>query len=43
MIFACEDPATMQRLVDRCPQRLSKLQQERFSESMTRLAARTAV
>lgn len=34
MIFACEDPATMQRLVNRHPDRLSGLQRERFEEAI---------
>jgi putative zinc finger/helix-turn-helix YgiT family protein len=38
MIFACENPATMERLVNRRRDRLSALQYKRFIDAMARLA-----
>lgn len=37
MIFACADPATMERLVNRRRDRLSPLQYRRFAEALLKL------
>jgi putative zinc finger/helix-turn-helix YgiT family protein len=41
-IFACDDPATMVRLVQRHPEVLSPLQKKRFEEALARLTSRRA-